>query len=630
MKKWVALVLCCALLSGCVGCSGEDEKTSGAAASFYFDLNALDAAAKAEAAQRETAYLSHFGSFVGERVTGNLKNWLYNAYESNPLMLDSVRQNGKTDIAEQVDFWFGMFAPCLLRSAAGCYDMEKDAVLYEKMEQLVSDSIACIEAYGTLEYDLNGEEFPLINPSWLNGVMAWYNAAKSENALRLATLIGDYYIEQAELRGINDSMPIGGVANLCLATQEPRFYELLQKYLLATGWTGGDYLNAANSGTEFCQMARHNWENVFEVEALGVIGDVMDDPAYTNALRFMFESIVLTDRRSTGANTTMEGAIASPYKEGSAETCGNVTWLSAMAEASRRLKQSDIADELELTFWNATLGAQDAAGRWWTYDTPAEGHKLASINHLNWQAAQGAPEFSCCMSNCSLGIGTLPGWALLRDGNGIYINYYGESEFVTATPAGNLIQIQQQTQYPADGSVRLVIGTQSAEEFTMNLRIPVWSASSTVKVNGKQLEAPKSGGYYSITKTWANGDVIELSLDMSLHYWAAEDTYAGYLSAYYGPVLLTVDQRFNPAWSGERRQLDLYSVTAQPVAVTSYPAPAVAVRVTDAAGEDLILCDLATAGQSGTYYTSWFFNNQLAPQPLQRNACSWNQRISNE
>lgn len=624
MKKWICLALSLVLVLSLTACASTPTTSS----KRYFDLSTLTEEDRQAAASRDTQYLAHFGGYVGQRVEGNLKNWLYNAYESNPLMLDSIRQNGQTDIAVQANFWFGMYAPCVLRAAAGCWDLEKDQKLYDTMEVLIADSISCIETYGSLDYDATGQEFPLINPSWLNGVMAWYDATGSQQALKLGILIGDYYIEKAMERGINDSMPMDGIAELYIATREERFYDLLQKYILASSWTGGNYVEGYHSGVEYCDMPRHNWENVCEVEALGPLYEATGDETYLEALRFMYESIVLTDRRSNGANTTREGAVGSPYQEGSSETCGNVTFISMMAEANKKLKQSDIIDELEMSFWNSVLGAQDIAGRWWTYDTPQEGYRVASIKHLNWQSLQGAAEFSCCMSNCGLGIGTLANWASLRDETGIYLNYFGESEFVTATPAGKWAVLHQQASYPADGDILLTLDLEQPEEFTLHLRIPVWSENSAVKVNGQALQTPIAGSYYSITKQWEDGDVVQISLDMSAHFWASEGTHTGEVSIYYGPLLLALDQRDNSQWNGKRLWMNLENLTLTPVeGEDTYPERVLRLQTTDMEGNIIYLSDFATAGQSGTFYTTWFKNNQLEPEELQRNVCSWNQRL---
>ena len=50
---------------------------------------------------------------------------------------------------------------------------------------------------------------------------------------------------------------------------------------------------------------------------------------------------------------------------------------------------------------------------------------------------------------------------------------------------------------------------------------------------------------------------------------------------------------------------DLSALTLTPVSSSAGLAPALLVKATDAAGNSLILCDFASAGQAGTAYTTW-------------------------
>ena len=51
-----------------------------------------------------------------------------------------------------------------------------------------------------------------------------------------------------------------------------------------------------------------------------------------------------------------------------------------------------VADELELSTFNAVFGAQSPTGRWWTYNTPMDGHRRASAHDIVFQARAGTPE----------------------------------------------------------------------------------------------------------------------------------------------------------------------------------------------------------------------------------------------
>jgi hypothetical protein len=54
---------------------------------------------------------------------------------------------------------------------------------------------------------------------------------------------------------------------------------------------------------------------------------------------------------------------------------------------------------------------------------------------------------------------------------------------------------------------------QRKEKFTVRLRIPLWSKSTSLKVNGVSVPATP-GTYAKINRVWTSGDRIELILDM--------------------------------------------------------------------------------------------------------------------
>jgi len=52
------------------------------------------------------------------------------------------------------------------------------------------------------------------------------------------------------------------------------------------------------------------------------------------------------------------------------------------------------------------------------------------------------------------------------------------------------------------------------EEMTIKVRIPGWSAKSAMKVNGEPVQEIAPGTSALVKRTWKDGDVIDLSLEM--------------------------------------------------------------------------------------------------------------------
>ncbi len=80
---------------------------------------------------------------------------------------------------------------------------------------------------------------------------------------------------------------------------------------------------------------------------------------------------------------------------------------------------------------------------------------------------------------------------------------------------GNGLKIQQKTNYPWDGDVKIKVCPSTPSEFVVYVRIPGWSAHSVVKVNGEQIDGAQPGNYLAIRRHWSANEVIELSFDMT-------------------------------------------------------------------------------------------------------------------
>jgi hypothetical protein len=79
------------------------------------------------------------------------------------------------------------------------------------------------------------------------------------------------------------------------------------------------------------------------------------------------------------------------------------------------------------------------------------------------------------------------------------------------------------------------------EPWTLRLRIPSWTDSATVKINGKQLEAtPGGGSHFAISRAWRKGDRVELVVPMRLMSEPMPDDPA--MQAFlFGPIVLSGD-----------------------------------------------------------------------------------------
>lgn len=103
-------------------------------------------------------------------------------------------------------------------------------------------------------------------------------------------------------------------------------------------------------------------------------------------------------------------------------------------------------------------------------------------------------------------------------------------------------RLRQETKFPESERTTLVVKVDRPVELALRLRIPEWLGSSaSVRVNGKALDASASpGSYLAISRTWKNGDRVEMDLPMRLHIQAMPDD-PQLQAVLYGPLVLAGD-----------------------------------------------------------------------------------------
>lgn len=219
----------------------------------------------------------------------------------------------------------------------------------------------------------------------------------------------------------------------------------------------------------------------------------------------------------------------------------------------------------------------------------------------------------------------LTDWAVMGSGDGPVLNYYGPGVLGTVAPSGQEVVLEQDTTYPVGGAVRVRVSTETAEEFMLTLRIPAWSAKNEVVVNGEAEERVEAGTYLGLEREWKDGDVVELSLDMSPHFWVGEREAEGKMSVYRGPILLAYDPRFNTMDAEELPTLDARTLTLERLTWEQEPRPWMLFRARSA-GRQVLLCDFASAGAAGNLYQTWLTMTGLAPLAFSRERPVWTNR----
>jgi DUF1680 family protein len=141
-------------------------------------------------------------------------------------------------------------------------------------------------------------------------------------------------------------------------------------------------------------------------------------------------------------------------------------------------------------------------------------------------------------------------WMATPNG-GLALALYAASRVKAKVGGGTEVEIIEDTEYPFDGWVSLSLAAKEPVRFPLALRIPGWTSSPILKLNGRSVQLPETRrGWLIVERTWKNGDRVELHLPMrvDVRTWAKN---GNSVSVYRGPLAYSLKigerwERYNP------------------------------------------------------------------------------------
>ena len=591
-------------------------------------------------------------SFLGDYLQGVTEQWLLVAPRANPAMLEMFRDRDASPLREMVP-WAGEFAGKYLTGAVQVLRLTRDPALKAWLQEFVHRLAGFQDEDGYLGPWPKQCRLTNVNSvggrtwdTWSHyhlmlGLMLWHEETRDQEALKCVTSMADLicrkYLGRKKTRLVDTGsteMNLAPVHSLCMLYRKTKHEPYLNMALQIAdefaaegdgGPLAGDYLRHALAGKEFYQGPKPRWESLHPIMGLAELYWITGRDQYRQAFEQTWWSIVKLDRHNNGGFTSGEQAQGNPYHMAAIESCCTIAWMAMSVEMLKMSGNSIVADELELSTLNSVTGMHSSTGRWSTYNTPMDGLRKGQTNDATaGHFREGSPELSCCSVNTPRGFGMLSDWALMKDREGLILNYYGPSEMTAKLRAGLSVSLTQETEYPVEGRVVVRVEPSTPARFALKLRIPHWSRKTSVRLNNATVADVRPGQYTAIDRTWRPNDRIVLDLDLSLHYWTGERECEGRASIFRGPMLLAYDHRYNlenaPRRKKEMRDPADWDLTQRMLAVPSLDAsslklkraawcdwlpPALLLEGRAADGKTVRLCDFGSAGEVGTPYLSW-------------------------
>ncbi len=259
-----------------------------------------------------------------------------------------------------------------------------------------------------------------------------------------------------------------------------------------------------------------------------------------------------------GANYELPNATA--YNE----TCAaiaNVYWNHRMFMLHGHAKYMDV---LERILYNGLISGIGLDGKSFFYTNAMQVKN--SFYHAALETGRaGWFDCSCCPTNLTRLIPSIPGYIYAQKGNDVYVNLFISS---TANLKVNEtdIEIEQQNNYPWDGSLSFIVKPSKAKtSFNLKVRIPGWvqnevlpsdlysfktavQATAQIKINGQRVEVVMENGYAVLSRAWNKGDKVELVLPMEVRRIQANQKLvddAGRVALQRGPLVYCAEWKDN-------------------------------------------------------------------------------------
>lgn len=370
----------------------------------------------------------------------------------------------------------------------------------------------------------------------VEGAVAHYQATGKRNFLDIAIKYADC-VEKAIGDKPGQLVLVPGhqiaemaLCKLYLATGQQKYLDLAKFFLDKRGHTARKdaYSQAHKPVLEQDEAVGHAVRAAYMYSGMADVAALTGDTGYVHAIDRIWENVAAKKLYLTGGiGATNEGeAFGKNYElpnlTAYCETCaaiGNVYWNYRLFLLHGESKYYDV---LERTLYNGLISGVSLDGGGFFYPNPLE--STGQHQRQPWFGC------ACCPSNICRFIPSLPGYVYAVHDKDVYVNLF-MSNTSDLKVNGKSLQLAQSTEYPWNGDIRLNVTPKGKQDFTLKIRIPGWVRGEVVpsdlytfsdgkqlgysiKVNGEPVKSGLEKGYFSVSRQWKKGDVVEVHFDM--------------------------------------------------------------------------------------------------------------------
>lgn len=291
--------------------------------------------------------------------------------------------------------------------------------------------------------------------------------------------------------------------------EDPRGHSWLRSY---------EYFQAERPIREQTTVDGHSVRAMYFLAGVADVAAETGDASLLKVCRQAFENCVQRRMYITGGiGSTRHGEQFTfdfdlPNESAYAETCASIGLVFFAHRMLQLERDGKYADVIETALYNGVMSGMSLDGEKYFYANYLATDPRWHYHERGFPAErQGWFECACCPPNLARLLTSIGAYAYSVGPGEVAVNLYCDSE-ASLEVDGRTVSIRQTTAYPWDGAVKLTL--KGAGKMSLLLRVPGWCAKWKLKVNGKSVAATLRKGYLRVARKWADGDRVELVLEM--------------------------------------------------------------------------------------------------------------------
>jgi DUF1680 family protein len=238
-----------------------------------------------------------------------------------------------------------------------------------------------------------------------------------------------------------------------------------------------------------------------------------------------------------------------PSDRAYSETCAGIGSIMLNYRLLLATGEARYADLIERTLFNVVATSPAADGRAFYYTNTLHQREPGSVpaeDEASPRASSSlrAPWFdvSCCPTNVARTLASLGSYFATSTAEGLQLHQYAAGE-VSAVLADGSVAVRVETNYPADGTVRVVVTQTLDREWELSLRVPEWARTGALLEAGGETR-DVTPGTATLRRMFAVGDEIVLTLPVEARWTTPDpriDALRGQLAVERGPLVMCLE-----------------------------------------------------------------------------------------